>query len=562
MTFEELQLAPPILKALARCGHHNPTTVQGLAIPKVLAGHDLIASAQTGTGKTAAFVLPALQRLCGRPRGFKPGLRVMVMTPTRELADQITQVARAYGKYLKVNSVTIVGGMPFGEQFKALAQMPDMIVGTPGRLIDHIMRGKIDLSQVELLVLDEADRMLEMGFIGDVKFMSEATPEDCQTLLFAATMGDATAKLARKYMKNPERVEVAPGQITHDKIEQRLHLADSLQHKKLLLDHLCADATVTRAIIFSATKRGADSLARVLDAKGYPAAALHADMTQAARNRTTMEMRKGKIRLLVATDVAARGLDIDGISHVINFDLPRSAEDYVNRIGRTGRAGASGIAISFASQPDFPYLDRIERYLGHNLVEQVIPGLEPDQPGRKPKDNPKGVRRAAATGSRSPIKRKKSDSLPSYEGTADNGKRGGRGAPRKASQAKTVAVEYVSGKSGRPGPSRRRKAEVNNTHAPVGQGGVTSLFVRYEGTDDNGKRVGRGAPRKASQAKTVAVENVTGKSGQAGPRRRQKTEEKSTHVPGEKGGATNFFGLPKHRSHHGLPKKAQPVARP
>ncbi|MBF0527391.1 MAG: DEAD/DEAH box helicase, partial [Deltaproteobacteria bacterium] len=491
MTFEELQLAPPILKALARCGHHNPTTVQGLAIPKVLAGHDVIASAQTGTGKTAAFVLPALQRLCGRPRGFKPGLRVLVMTPTRELADQITQVARDYGKYLKVNSVSIVGGMPFGEQFRALSQMPDMIVGTPGRLIDHIMRGKIDLSQVELLVLDEADRMLEMGFIGDVKFMSEATPKDCQTLLFAATMGDATAKLALKYMKNPERVEVAPGKITHDTIEQRLHLADSLPHKKLLLNHFCADTTVTRAIIFSATKRGADQLAKVLDAKGYPAAALHADMTQSARNRTIMEMRRGKIRLLVATDVAARGLDIDGISHVINFDLPRSAEDYVNRIGRTGRAGASGIAISFASQPDFPYLDRIERYLGHNLAEQVIPGLEPEQPGRRQMINARGDKRAAATGSRRPV--------------ADSGKRVGRGAPRKASHDKTVAVEYVSGKSGRPGPGRRRKSEEKNTHAPVGKVGVANLSFSYEGMADKAKRTGPGAPRKASFDKTVAV---------------------------------------------------------
>ncbi|MBF0507927.1 MAG: DEAD/DEAH box helicase, partial [Deltaproteobacteria bacterium] len=526
MTFEELQLAPPILKALARCGHHNPTTVQGLAIPKVLAGHDVIASAQTGTGKTAAFVLPALQRLCGRPRGFKPGLRVVVMTPTRELADQITQVARDYGKYLKVNSVSIVGGMPFGEQFRALSQMPDMIVGTPGRLIDHIMRGKIDLSQVELLVLDEADRMLEMGFIGDVKFMSEATPKDCQTLLFAATMGDATAKLALKYMKNPERVEVAPGKITHDTIEQRLHLADSLPHKKLLLNHLCADTTVTRAIIFSATKRGADQLAKVLDAKGYPAAALHADMTQSARNRTIMEMRRGKIRLLVATDVAARGLDIDGISHVINFDLPRSAEDYVNRIGRTGRAGASGIAISFASQPDFPYLDRIERYLGHNLAEQVIPGLEPDQPGRRQMINARSDKRAAATGSRRPV--------------ADSGKRVGRGAPRKASHDKTVAVEYVSGKSGRPGPGRKRKSEEKNTHVLGSKSGVANLSFSYEGMADNAKRTGPGAPRKASFDKTVAVEYVSGKSGRPGPGRKRKPEEKNTRVPAGKGGVSNL----------------------
>jgi superfamily II DNA/RNA helicase len=476
MTFEELQLAPLILKALAQCGHHNPTEVQELAIPKVLAGHDLIASAQTGTGKTAAFVLPALQRLLGRSPDLKPGLRVLVITPTRELADQITQVARAYGKYLDVHSVAIVGGMPFGDQNRALSQMPDMIVGTPGRLIDHIWSGKIDLSQVELLVVDEADRMLDMGFIGDVEFISEAMPENCQTLLFAATMGNATAKLAQKYMKNPERVEVAPGKITLDEIEQRLHRTDSAQHKNRLLHQLCTDTTVTRAIIFCATKRGTDSLARALSAKGLPAAPLHADMTQSARNRTIMDMRKGKIRLLVATDVAARGLDIDGISHVINFDLPRSAEDYVNRIGRTGRAGAAGIAISLASHADLPYLDRIQRYLGHALSAQVKPGLEPNHPVGKQKDGKKGDQQAAATRMRRPGKRNKPDSLPCRdEGTDGDSTCARKGAPRTAPQDK-AAVKHARGGSGRPGPSRRRKAEEKKACPEGGTGAVTNIF--------------------------------------------------------------------------------------
>jgi superfamily II DNA/RNA helicase len=497
MTFEELQLAPPILKALAQCGHHNPTAVQELAIPKALAGHDLIASARTGTGKTAAFVLPALQRLLGRSPDLKPGLRVLVMTPTRELADQINQVARAYSKYLAVHSVAIVGGVPFGDQIRALSQMPDLIVGTPGRLIDHIWRGRIDLSQVEMLVIDEADRMLEMGFIGDVEFISEAMPEGCQTLLFAATMGNATAKLARKYMKNPERVEVAPGKITHDKIEQRLHLADSVQHKNRLLHQLCTDPTVTRAIIFSATKRGADSLAHTLNAQGLPAAPLHADMTQSARTRTITDMRRGRIRLLVATDVAARGLDIDGISHVINFDLPRSAEDYVNRIGRTGRAGAAGIAISFASRGDRSYLDRIEGYIGHNLPVQVIAGLEPDHSLGRQKHDARGGRQTAAIGMRSP--------------------------------AKTRTAE---------GPPRR-----------------------CEETDDESKRAGRGAPRTQARNKTTAVEQSCGGSGHGEPDRTRKADEKNAHVEGETGGATNFFGLPKLHTHHGMPKKARSAAR-
>jgi superfamily II DNA/RNA helicase len=493
MTFEELQLAPLILKALAQCGHHIPTAVQALAIPKALAGHDLIASAQTGTGKTAAFVLPALQRLFGRSPDATPGLRVLVMTPTRELADQITQVARTYGKYLDVHSVAIVGGMPFGDQIRALSQMPDMIVGTPGRLIDHIWRGRIDLSHVELLVIDEADRMLDMGFIGDVEFISEAMPEGCQTLLFAATMSNAAAKLAQKYMKNPERVEVAPGKITHDEIEQRLHLVDSMQHKNRLLHQLCLDPSVTRAIIFSATKRGADSLARAITAQGHPAAALHADMTQAARNRTITDMRKGKIRLLVATDVAARGIDIDGISHVINFDLPRSGEDYVNRIGRTGRAGATGIAISFAPRGDLPYLHRIEGYLGYNLSVQVISGLEPNHAVRRQKDNKKVDQQPVAAGTRSPGKRNKPDSLP----------------------------------------------------------------CRHEETEDVSKRARGGTPHTATQDKAAVGERGSDRSGHAGQGRRRKAEEKNIQAPGETGVVRNLFGLPKYHSHHGMPKKVQ-----
>lgn len=397
-----MQLAAPILKALAKCGHHQPTPVQAAAIPKALAGHDLITSARTGTGKTAAFVLPALQRLISEPSvsaELKRGPRVLVIAPTRELATQITQTVRDYARYVSIHSTAIFGGMPFGDQIRALAQKPDMIVATPGRLIDHIWRGRIILSQVELLILDEADRMLDMGFINDVEFITDAMPEGCQTLLFAATMNEVTGKLAQKFMKDPERVEAAPGKITHDKIEQRLHLADNLEHKNSLLRHLCADTSMTRAIIFSATKRDADTLARNLNSQGFRAEALHGDMTQVARNRTVANMRRGKIRLLVATDVAARGLDITGVSHVINFDLPRSAEDYVNRIGRTGRAGESGIAISFASRTDLPYLDRIEHYIGQNLAASTIPGLEPARPMGRPGPGPGSGRRMTGKGS-------------------------------------------------------------------------------------------------------------------------------------------------------------------
>ncbi len=446
MHFDELKLAPPILKALGRCGHHEPTPVQAKAIPVILSGRDLIASAQTGTGKTAAFVLPALHRLHAEPRAGKGGPRVLVLAPTRELATQTTDVARNYGKYLNVHCLAIYGGMPFGDQVRALSQGPEMIVATPGRLIDFIWRGRIDLSQVEMLILDEADRMLEMGFIEDVEFVLDAVPEECQSLLFAATMNEATNTLGHKFLKSPERVEIAPGQVTHERIEQRLHLTDGLQHKNRLLRHLCADSSITRAIIFSATKRDADTLAHELNTQGYPAAALHADMNQTARNRTIGNMRRGKIRLLVATDVAARGLDIRGISHVINFDLPRSAEDYVNRIGRTGRAGETGIAISFASRADLPYLDRIERYVGQSLPVEVIPGLEPEHPIRRTKGG-------------SPI-------TPKDHGNGHRGKRprhGNRSGAPKASQD----GERPSSNRARPGPKpAARNASETGTGDP------------------------------------------------------------------------------------------------
>lgn len=380
MSFADLKLAPPILKAIQACGYHKPTAVQAEAIPKALAGRDLIASAQTGTGKTAAFVLPTLQRLWDNESGRKKGPGILVLTPTRELADQVARASRDYGKFLPFKSVSIVGGMPYLEQYRSLAKKPQLLIATPGRLVDLINRGRIDLSEIQILVLDEADRMLDMGFIDDVRKISACLPTRRQTLLFAATMGREVVKLADQLLKNPLRVQIAARQTTNEHIEQRLHVADDVQHKNRMLRHLIADRDLKQAIIFSATRRDADNLARQLHAQGHAAAALHGDMKQNARNRTIRNLRCGKIRLLVATDVAARGLDVAGISHVINYDLPKFAEDYVHRIGRTGRAGASGIAISFASQSDRGFLGRIERYIGQTLPQRTIPGLEPKRP--------------------------------------------------------------------------------------------------------------------------------------------------------------------------------------
>jgi superfamily II DNA/RNA helicase len=377
MTFEEFNLNPAILKAITACGYTTPTPVQEQAIPLVMSGSDLIATAQTGTGKTAAFVLPALERLSVPSTVPGKGPRILVLTPTRELASQVMDAACKYGRGIRIRCGSILGGMPYREQMRLLSAPVDIIVATPGRLLDHLERGSVRLDRLEMLILDEADRMLDMGFSEDMEKIVSRAPSGRQTLMFTATMEKNILGLAEKMLNNPQRIELAVRTSSHALIEQRLHVADNLSHKKELLRHLVSDASLTRAIIFSATKRDADDLARELSRNGYPAAALHGDMNQIARNKTIERMRRGAIRLLVATDVAARGLDVNGISHVINFDLPRFAEDYVHRIGRTGRAGATGIAISFVSSSELSYLERIERFIGKRLPEQNIEGLAP-----------------------------------------------------------------------------------------------------------------------------------------------------------------------------------------
>ena len=442
MPFVKLQLTPSLLKAVAACGYSTPTPVQEQAIPLALAGHDLIATAQTGTGKTAAFVLPALQLLNKPPRNNSRGPRVLVLTPTRELANQVTDAVRNYGKFMRVRSGAILGGMPYREQLQLLSQPVDLIVATPGRLIDHLERGRLNLSRLELLVLDEADRMLDMGFSEDVDKIAALTPSDRQTMMFTATMDNAMAKLAKRLLRDPVRIEIAGNHMTLDQIEQRLHVADNLQHKHRMLQRLIADIDLTRAIIFSATKRDADVIAHDLAAQGHSAAALHGDMTQGARNRTITAMRRGKVRLLVATDVAARGLDVSGISHVINFDLPKCAEDYVHRIGRTGRAGASGIAVSFASLNDLAYLQRIERFIGQSLPQHVLPGLEPMRQLNRLAGNP-GKRSQALDG------RAKGSKTPAQRGNYRKEDAPKNGIPRArkwgAKPSHAVTVEYRSG---------------------------------------------------------------------------------------------------------------------
>ncbi|MCP5246356.1 MAG: DEAD/DEAH box helicase [Burkholderiales bacterium] len=387
MSFEALNLHPLILKAIQKSGYTAPTPVQKNAIPELISGADVIASAQTGTGKTAAFMLPALHHLAEPSKNSGRGPRVLVLTPTRELAEQVSNAAKNYGKYLsRMNIVSILGGMPYALQNRLLSRPVDILVATPGRLIDHIQRGNINFSRLQMLVLDEADRMLDMGFIADVERIASVTPKNKQTVMFSATLNAAIEKVAARLLKSPKRIQVASQKERLNNIEQRLHYVDNLSHKNKLLDYMLSDETLKQAIVFTATKRDADLLADNLYARGHTAAALHGDMNQRERNRTLTRLRKGGLRILVATDVAARGIDISDITHVINFDLPRFAEDYVHRIGRTGRAGAAGIAVSFATNKDGIHLKRIERFTGHSITSHIVPGLEPSfKPNQRPK---------------------------------------------------------------------------------------------------------------------------------------------------------------------------------
>jgi superfamily II DNA/RNA helicase len=377
MSFQSLNLNAAIVQALNAAGYTEPTPVQAKSIPEAVAGHDLMCSAPTGTGKTAAFVLPALQRLM-QPAKAGRGPRVLVLTPTRELALQVTTAVQKYSKFMpRVRTGTVLGGMPYPKQRKLLESPLDILVATPGRLIDFIDQGKVDFSRLELLVLDEADRMLDMGFIKPVERIAGATPAGRQTLLFSATLDGNIGSLAKRLLKNPKLIECEATKENHDNIEQRLHYVDDGGHKHRILDHLLRDVDLTQAIVFTATKHGADRLAAKLNDGGHTAAALHGNMNQSQRNRTLARMRSGTVRVLVATDVAARGIDVASITHVINYDLPKVAEDYVHRIGRTGRAGNSGIAISFAAPDEGHQLKQIERYTGNQIQRHVIEGMEP-----------------------------------------------------------------------------------------------------------------------------------------------------------------------------------------
>ena len=393
MSFDSLGLAPALLSSIERTGFTTPTPVQMAAIPPAMAGSDLMVSSQTGSGKTAAFMLPALNRIAQKSANKGRGVQVLVLTPTRELALQVSEATATYGSNLDdLRIATVVGGMPYGAQLKALSRRVDVLVATPGRLLDHLQARRVDLSTVHTLVLDEADRMLDMGFIDDINTIVDRTPQDRQTLLFSATLDGTVAKLAARMMRDPQRIEMASPSDRHANITQTLLYADDAGHKLRLLDHILRDAAMDQAIVFTATKRGADDLAEHLADTGFSVMALHGDMNQRQRSRTLTEVQDGRVRVLVATDVAARGIDVQAISHAINYDLPMQPEDYVHRIGRTGRAGRDGLAYTLAVHGERHKVRRIEHFIGHQIPSEVIAGLEPQ---RTPSARPEGAGRGA-----------------------------------------------------------------------------------------------------------------------------------------------------------------------
>ena len=388
--FADLNLDKNILSAVSSEGYESPTPIQAQAIPFALEGRDIMASAQTGSGKTAAFLLPTLQRLTKRSEKPGKGPRALVLTPTRELAAQVEKNALAYAKNMRwFRTVSIVGGASFGYQTRALSKPVDLIVATPGRLMDLMQSGKVDFDRLEVLILDEADRMLDMGFIDDIETIVEATPTDRQTLLFSATWDGAVGKLARKLTKNPEIIEVERVD-DQGKIEEQLLYCDDMRHKNRLLDHILRDANIDQCVIFTSTKAMTEVIADDLYEKGFAANCLHGDMPQGWRNRTLMDLRKGRCKILVATDVAARGIDVPTITHVINYDLPKQAEDYVHRIGRTGRAGRTGIAITFAEVNEYVKVHKIEKYIDRKLTEVTVEGMEPTRKRKSAGGKPKG----------------------------------------------------------------------------------------------------------------------------------------------------------------------------
>ena len=439
MSFESLGLIEPLLRAVQETGYTSPTPIQAQAIPAVLTGGDLLAGAQTGTGKTAGFTLPLLHKMAAKPQqaGQKRVIRALILTPTRELAAQVEENVRIYGKYLPIKSMVMFGGVGMNPQVDALRRGVDILVATPGRLLDHHQQGNLDLSHVEYFVLDEADRMLDMGFIHDIRRVLAILPQKKQSLLFSATFSDEIKALAERLLNSPKVIEVARRNATADTIAQKVHPVDR-DRKKELLAHLIKENNWHQVLVFTRMKHGANRLAEFLEKQDITAMAIHGNKSQGARTRALSEFKSGQLQVLVATDIAARGIDIDQLPHVVNYELPNVAEDYVHRIGRTGRAGAEGEALSLVCIDEEGFLADIEKLIKRPIPRETVPGFEPD-PHARPEPIQLGRRVLhGAPGSRG------GQRAPSTQGAANDrrpadrnaaGRRPGAGAPNGARHA-------------------------------------------------------------------------------------------------------------------------------
>ena len=435
MSFDSLGLSEPLVRAVHELGYTTPTPIQTQAIPAVLNGGDLLAGAQTGTGKTAGFTLPILQRLDSMPAlatgSGKRAVRALILTPTRELAAQVEESVRAYGKYLKLKSTVMFGGVGINPQIGALRSGVDIVVATPGRLLDHMQQKTIDLSHLEILVLDEADRMLDMGFIHDIKRVLAKLPPKRQNLLFSATFSDEIKTLADNLLDSPALIEVARRNTTAETVAQKIHPVDR-DKKRELLTHLIKQHNWFQVLVFTRTKHGANRLAEQLTKDGISALAIHGNKSQSARTRALAEFKDGTLQVLVATDIAARGIDIDQLPHVVNFDLPNVPEDYVHRIGRTGRAGATGEAISLVCVDELQLLKDIEKLIKRPVPQEVIAGFEPD-PTAKPEPILRRGQGGGGGGGRSP---RQGQGAPKRDGAASakpaqrSGQRPSNGQPK------------------------------------------------------------------------------------------------------------------------------------
>ncbi|MBQ0961386.1 DEAD/DEAH box helicase, partial [Ideonella sp. 4Y11] len=424
MSFDQLGLAEPLLRAVREQGYDHPTPIQAQAIPMVLSGGDLLAGAQTGTGKTAGFTLPTLHRLAAAghkkdARG-RIAIRALILTPTRELAAQVEESVRTYGKYLPLTSMVMFGGVGMGPQIDRLRKGVDILVATPGRLLDHHQQGTLDLSHVEIFILDEADRMLDMGFIHDIKKVLAIVPKQKQSLLFSATFSDEIKALADRLLNQPQLIEVARRNQTNDAIAQKVHPVGR-ERKKELLAHLIRQGDWHQVLVFTRMKHGANRLAEFLNKEEITAMAIHGNKSQGARTKALSEFKAGTLQVLVATDIAARGIDIDQLPHVVNFELPNVPEDYVHRIGRTGRAGAQGEAISLVCVDEEQFLRDIEKLIKREIPRQTVPGFEPPA-GEKPEPIVLGRRMTIGVGAGGGGR----------GGRLGGGGGGGRGAPQGA----------------------------------------------------------------------------------------------------------------------------------